>query len=118
MINMRKIALILPVLAFLAARSYAQTAVEFIPTAGYTFSDRTDFYSAYGRIADGLNLGGSIKFNINRGIGIEFLYSHMNTTSGLYQYGNDLIPLSSGNLNLDYIVCWGPCNPSPFPIQR
>jgi len=64
---MRKIAIIMPAVLLLAIYSFAQTSVELIPTAGYTFASRTDFYNNYGRIADGLNLGGSIKFNINRG---------------------------------------------------
>src|ERR1700744_1001583 len=114
MIRMRKIVLILPVLAVLAIRSHAQTSVELIPTVGYTFADRTDFYNTYGRIADGLNLGGSIKFNINRSVGIEVLYSHMNTTSGQYVYGNDRVPLASGNLSLDYILL-GPVESFTIP---
>jgi hypothetical protein len=101
---MRKIALILLAVFARAIHSFAQTSVELIPTAGYTFASRTDFYSDYGRIADGLNLGGSIKFNINRSTGIEVLYSHMSTTSGIYQYGPDRTQLAGGNLNLDYIM--------------
>ncbi len=79
-----------------------------MPTAGYTFADRTDFYNSYGRIDGGLNLGGSIKFNANRNFGIELLYSHMNTTSALYQYNYDGgAQLASGNLSLDYIMIGG-----------
>jgi len=101
---MRKTAIILPAVLLLAIHSFAQTSVELIPTAGYTFASRTDFYSDYGRIAGGLNLGGSVKFNINRSTGIEVLYSHMSTTSGIYQYGPDRTQLAGGNLNLDYIM--------------
>ena len=101
---MRKTAIILPAVLLLAIHSFAQTSVELIPTAGYTFASRTDFYNDYGRIAGGLNLGGSIKFNINRSTGIEVLYSHMSTTSGIYQYGPDRTQLAGGNLNLDYIM--------------
>jgi hypothetical protein len=101
---MRKTAIILPAVLLLAIHSFAQTSVELIPAAGYTFASRTDFYNDYGRIAGGLNLGGSIKFNINRSTGIEVLYSHMSTTSGIYQYGPDRTQLAGGNLNLDYIM--------------
>lgn len=111
---MRKMILILPALVFLSARSFAQTSVELIPTAGYTFASRTDFYDTYGRIADGLSYGGSIKFNINRSFGIEVLYSHMNTTSGLYYYGPGHIPVNEGNLNLDYIMA-GPVESFTIP---
>ena len=100
---MRKIALILPAIFLLATHSFAQTAVELIPTAGYTFASRTDFYNTYGRIDGAFSFGGSVKFNINRSIGIEVLYNHMNTTSGIYQYG-DHTQLAGGNLGLDYIM--------------
>ena len=105
---MRKIVIILPVFLLFVISSFAQTSVEFIPTAGYTFADHTDFYNNYGRIDGGLNLGGSIKFNINRNFGIEMLYSHMNTQSGLYQYGIDGGgKISGGDLTLDYIMIGG-----------
>jgi hypothetical protein len=100
---MRKIALILPAIFLLATHSFAQTAVELIPTGGYTFASRTDFYNTYGRIDGGFSFGGSVKFNINRSVGIEVLYNHMNTTSGIYQYG-DHTQLAGGNLGLDYIM--------------
>lgn len=111
---MRKIALLLPVILLLSARSFAQTAVELIPSIGYTFPDRNDYYSAYSRISDGLSYGGSIKFNINRGVGIEVLYSHMNTTSGLYNYGSDQTPISWTNLSFDYIMA-GPVQSFNIP---
>lgn len=111
---MRKIILILPALLFLSAHSFAQTSVELIPTAGYTFASRNDFYDTYGRIADGLSYGGSIKFNVNRSFGIEVLYSHMNTTSGLYYYGPDHTPIDEGNLRFDYIMA-GPVESFNIP---
>jgi len=110
---MRKMILILPAVLFLSARTFAQTSIELIPTAGYTFASRTDFYDSYGRIADGLSLGGSIKFNINRSFGIEVLYSHMNTTSGLYDY-NTGEAFTGGNLQLDYILA-GPVESFTIP---
>ena len=84
--------------------SFAQTSVELIPNAGYTFASRTDFYDTYGRINGGLNLGGSIKFNLNRSFGIELLYNHMGTESGLYQYGYGGAKVAGGDLSLDYIM--------------
>lgn len=111
---MRKIALVLPAILFLSARSFAQTSVELIPSVGYTFADRNDFYSAYGRIGDGVSYGGSIKFNVNRSFGIEVLYSHMNTTSGLYNYGPDQTPISQTNMSFDYIMA-GPVQSFTIP---
>jgi hypothetical protein len=104
---MKKIVLILPLLSLLVITSFAQTSVEIMPTVGYTFADRTDFYNTYGRIDGGLSYGGSIKFNANRNFGVEFLYSHMNTQSGLYQYGFDGAKVAGGNLALDYIMVGG-----------
>jgi len=101
---MRKIAMILPLAILLGLHSFAQTQVELIPNAGYTFPSRTDFYDVYGRINGGLNLGGSLKFNLNRSLGVEVLYNHMNTQSGVYQYGYDGQKLAGGDLALDYIM--------------
>jgi len=101
---MRKIAIILPLAILAALHSFAQTSVELIPTAGYTFASRTDFYDSYGRISDGLSLGGSVKFNLNRSFGIELLYSHMGTQSGLYNYGYPRDKIVGGDLSLDYIM--------------
>ena len=99
--------MILPLVLLIAIGSFAQTSVELIPNAGYTFASRTDFYDSYGRINGGLNLGGSIKFNVNRNFGIEMLYSHMNTQSGVYQYGYNGDKLSGGDLAMDYIMIGG-----------
>ena len=101
---MRKIAMILPLTILVALHSFAQTQIELIPNAGYTFPSRTDFYDTYGRINGGLNLGGSLKFNLNRSLGVEVLYNHMNTQSGLYEYGYGGEKLAGGDLKLDYIM--------------
>jgi hypothetical protein len=111
---MRKIILILPVFLLLAARSFAQASVELIPTFGFTFADRSDFYGAYGRIGDNPSFGGSIKFNVNRSFGIEVLYSHMSTNNGLYNYGPDQTPIQQYNLNFDYIMA-GPVESFTIP---
>jgi hypothetical protein len=104
---MRKILLILPLAVLLALDSFAQTQIELIPAAGYTFPSRTDFYDTYGRINSGLNVGGSLKFNLNRSFGIELLYSHMNTQSGLYEYGYGGDKVAGGDLRLDYYMIGG-----------
>lgn len=101
---MRKTGIILVLAVLVTAGAYAQTSIELIPTAGYTFASRTDFYDNYGRVDGGLNLGGSIKFNVNRSFGIEFLYNHMNTQSGLYQYGYNGEKLAGSDLTFDYIM--------------
>jgi hypothetical protein len=102
---MRKLILILPVFLLMAARSFAQTAVEFIPQVGYSFAARNDFYNIYGRVAGNLNLGGAINFNVNRNFGFEVLYNHISGSSGLYDYGYDGgTKLVGGNLNQDYIM--------------
>jgi outer membrane protein with beta-barrel domain len=100
---MRRTGVIFILALIMATSSFAQTSVELIPTVGYTFANRTDYYNSYGRINDGLSLGGSLKFNINQSTGIEILYSHMNTSSGLYPYGYDT-KLSGTDLTFDYIM--------------
>ncbi len=103
---MKKLVFILAIVLISATTSFAQTFVEFMPSAGYTFSDRVNFYNNYGKIDGALNLGGSVMFNVNRRFGIELMYDHMNTTSGLYQYDgyNQSSQISRGNLALDYIM--------------
>ena len=99
----------------LSVGAYAQTSVEFIPSAGYTFADRMDFRDTYGKIDGSLNLGGSFLFNFNRRFGLELMYSHMGTTSGIYQYGfNNGAQVSSGNLSFDYIMA-GPVQSFNIP---
>lgn len=110
---MRKIFLILPVILLLAATSFAQTAVEFIPQGGYTFASRTDYPDLFGRVNGAGNVGAALKFNVNRSLGIEVLYNHIGTTSGLYYY-DDHTAYSEGNLNLDYIMV-GPVQSFTIP---
>ncbi|HVS96454.1 MAG TPA: hypothetical protein VHE54_08200 [Puia sp.] len=111
---MRKTVLFLSAILLLSARSVAQTSVELIPSVGYTFADRNDYYDTYSRIGDGVSYGGSIKFNVNRGFGIEVLYSHLNTNSGLYNYGPDHTPIEGTNLSFDYIMA-GPVQSFTIP---
>ena len=103
---MRKILLTLPILLLAAFGSFAQTSVELIPSGGWTFPSNTDFYDSYGRISGAWNLGGSLKFNLNRDFGIELMYNHMNTQSGLYPYGGGE-KYVGGDLQIDYIMIGG-----------
>lgn len=112
---MRKTALILSVIVLSAVRSFAQTSVELIPQAGYAFPARNDFYSDYGHINGGLNIGGAIDFNFNRSVGIEVLYNHVMGNSGLYDYGyNGGSLIVGGNLHQDYIMA-GPVFSGTIP---
>src|ERR1700678_569853 len=102
---MRKIVFFLSIVLLSAGRTLAQTSVELIPQVGYAFPERNDFYNTYGRIAGGLNLGGAINFNINRNVGIEVLYNHVSSSSGIYNYGYDGgTQINGGNLSQDFIM--------------
>lgn len=98
--------LIFGILLALATTSIAQSYIELIPSAGYTFGDRVNFYNNYGKIDGAFNFGGSALFNVNRRFGIELMYQHMGTRSGLYEYGpvSQNTQISKGNLGLDYIM--------------
>jgi hypothetical protein len=105
--GMKKRMIVLAVVIICSTKIFAQTYVEFVPTAGYTFNDRIGFNNSYGKIDGSANYGGSFIFNINRSIGFDLLYSHLSTTSGFYDYNNNnqgATKISSGNLNLDYIM--------------
>src|SRR4051812_936141 len=104
---MRKMLMILPLALLLALPSFSQSQLELIPAAGYTFPSRSDFYDTYGRINGGFSFGGSLKFNLNRSFGLELLYSHMDTKSGLYEYGYGGDKLAGGDLTLDYYMLGG-----------
>jgi len=110
---MRKIVLFLPALLLIAATSFGQTAVEFIPQGGYTFGSNTDFPDLYGHVDGAWSLGGALKFNVNRNLGIEVLYNHISTTSGLYYY-DDHSAYTYGNLGINYIMI-GPVESFTIP---
>ncbi len=99
---------------FLAAASFAQAYVELLPSVGYTFSDRVSDYNTYGKIDGNINFGGSVMFNVNRGVGFELMYNHMGTTSGAYYYGQQEAPISKGNLSIDNIM-FGPVGSFNIP---
>lgn len=95
---------------------FAQTTIEFIPTGGYTFSDKLQFNSTFGKIDAGFNYGGSFQFNLNRHIGIELMYNRMDVPAKLYNYGafpGD-VPLYQTNAAINYIMA-GPTMSFPLP---
>ncbi len=116
---MRKIGIVASVVLVLLStgRAVAQTSVELIPQVGYAFPARNDFYyyNTYGRIAGGLNVGGAINFNINRNVGIEVLYNHLSSSSGVYNYGFDGgAQINGGHLGQDFIMA-GPVFSGSIP---
>ena len=50
-------------------RLFAQSSIEFIPQGGYTFREKLDFTSSFGKVDAGFNYGGSFQFNFNRRLG-------------------------------------------------
>ncbi len=104
---MKKWMLTLSAVFLLWGASFAQAYFEIMPSVGYTFSDRVSDYNTFGKINGNLNFGGSMMFNVNRGIGFELMYNHMSTTSGAYNYGSEQTAISSGNMAIDNIM-FGP----------
>ncbi len=100
---MKKISMIVLLTLVTTPAIFAQTTIDFIPSGGYTFSNRTNFGDSYSRINGAANYGASLMFNVNRRFGVELQYDHMGTTSGLYSYGEG-ITISRGNLSEDYIL--------------
>src|ERR1700694_4182960 len=85
---------------------FAQSTVEFIPMAGYTFPDKLSFNSNFGRIEQGLNYGASFQFNFNRHIGSEVMYNRLQVPAKMYNYGavpGDA-PLYQTNAGINYIM--------------
>ena len=96
--------------------AFAQTSIEFIPMGGYTFADKLNFSSTFGRIDAGFNYGGSFQFNLNRRLGIEVMYNRMHVPANLYNYGavpGDQ-PLYSTVAGINYILA-GPVSSFPLP---
>jgi Outer membrane protein beta-barrel domain len=95
---------------------FAQTSIEFIPMGGYTFADKVNFYSTFGKIDAGFNYGGSFQFNFNRRIGFELMYNRMQVPANLYLYGDvpGAIPQYSTSAGINYIMA-GPVSSFPVP---
>jgi hypothetical protein len=100
---MKKVSIVLLLTLLATSAMLAQTTVDFIPSGGYTFGDRTNFPGGFGRINGSGNLGASLMFNVNRRFGVELLYDHIGTTSGIYNYV-DGSTISQGNMNINYIM--------------
>jgi len=101
---MKKIFLFSAMLMFIRLSSMAQTTIELIPSAGYTFADQVNFYNYYGRIEGAANWGGSLMFNVNRNFGIELLYQRIDAKSGLYDYGSYHPPFKQTDVGINYIM--------------
>jgi len=69
-------------------RGLAQTSIEFIPAAGYTFPDKIRFDNTYGRLGDAVNFGGSVQFNFSPRFGLELMYNRVDATAKMFDYGN------------------------------
>jgi hypothetical protein len=96
--------------------SLAQSSIELIPQGGYTFADKVNFDNSFGRINEGFNYGGSLQFNFNRHIGIEFMYNRMDVPAEIYNYGavpGDA-PLYQTNAGINYVMA-GPVSSFPLP---
>jgi hypothetical protein len=96
--------------------AYAQSSIEFIPLAGYTFADKLNFSNTFGQVQAGVNYGASFQFNFNRHIGIEVMYNRMQVPAKLYNYGalpGDQ-PLYQTSAGINYIMA-GPVSRFPIP---
>jgi len=96
--------------------AFAQSSIEFIPMGGYTFADKVNFNSTFGRIDAGFNYGGSFQFNFNRHLGLEIMYNRMQVPAKLYDYGavpGDQ-PLYETSAGINYIMA-GPVSRFPLP---
>ena len=78
---MKKIFLLSVILILIRMSSIAQTTIELILSAGYTFADQVNFYDYYGRIEGAANWGGSLMFNVNRNFGVELMYQRIDAKS-------------------------------------
>lgn len=96
--------------------AFAQSSIEFIPLGGYTFSDKVNFNSTFGKLDGGFNYGGSFQFNFNRHIGLEVMYNRMQVPANLYNYGQlpGDQPIYSTSAGLNYIMA-GPVSTFPVP---
>jgi hypothetical protein len=113
---MKKGALLIAIICGISASSLAQTTIELIPQGGFTFADKVNFNNTYGRINEGFNYGGSLQFNINRHLGIEFMYNRMDVVAGVYNYGAMVgnAPLYQTNAGINYVMA-GPVTSFPLP---
>lgn len=93
---MKKYYLLVAVLFFSLAMS-GQTANSFLLNlyGGYTFSDRVDFDSSYGKVEDGFEYGLGLEYFIMDNASIELKYNRLDTHMPLYtkiSLGDGTIP--------------------------
>ena len=113
---MKKWLLLSGIMCCMFGISFAQSSIEFIPTGGYTFGDKLNFASTFGRIDAAFNYGGSFQFNFNRHMGIEIAYNRMQVPAKLYNYGaipGDA-PTYQTSAGINYIMA-GPVTRFPLP---
>lgn len=74
----------------------AQSSQSFLLNlyGGYTFSDRVDFDSSYGKVEDGFEYGLGLEYFIMDNASIELKYNRLDTHMPLYTK----IPLNNGNI--------------------
>jgi len=101
---MKKLFLLTSMLIGGALSLKAQTSIEIIPSAGYTFPDQVNFYNYYGRIEGAANWGGSLMFNVNQNFGIELMYQRIDASSGLYDYGGSYHPFQRSDVGINYFM--------------
>jgi hypothetical protein len=114
---MKKLILLSGLACCIYMTGFAQTTIEFIPQGGYTFGDRLEFASSFGKVDAGFNYGGSFQFNFNRRIGLEIMYNRMQVPAQLYNYGavpGD-IPIYQTSAGINYIMA-GPVSRFHFLV--
>ena len=113
---MKKGILLLGIFSGILGTAFSQTTIEIIPQGGYTFADRVNFSNSFGYLEPAWNYGGSLQFNVNRHIGIQFLYNRIETQAKMYPYGalpGDQ-PFYNTQAALNYILA-GPVLSFPLP---
>ncbi len=92
---MKKYHLLVAVFFFSLTLS-AQSAHSFLLNlyGGYTFSDRVDFDSSYGKVEDGFEYGLGLEYFIMDNASIELKYNRLDTSMPLYTK----VPLNNGSI--------------------
>jgi hypothetical protein len=113
---MKKTVLLSCFLLGIMGYSFAQSSIEFIPMAGYTFPEKLNFNNAYGRLGDAVNLGGSFQFNFSRRFGLELMYNRVDATAKMYDYGGSVnrTPFYQTQAGINYIML-GPVSTVQVP---
>ena len=93
---MKSLYWILAIFLLTAGAANAQTANSFLLNlyGGYTFSDRVDFDSSYGKVEDGFEYGLGLEYFIMDNASIELKYNRLDTHMPLYTKGY----IANGNI--------------------